>query len=257
MNIPQVECRVSLPLDDSVRREFESKGFARVRRALDSETVNTISDDLMKLLGQAPNRFRGREINLTSDGLVNSLHNLDSFTWSNALLANTAVRTFASYLLNDDVEPFGSELFAKPSGTGVLVPDHQDDYYWCVSDGNALTIWFALATSDQRSGAVYYFPGSHRIGLRSHSPSGVPGSSQRIADWSGIDREQQELVVLEPGDCVIHHARTVHGSGANESGHHRLGLTVRFKGASSSIDIERQKRYLAELNAQLEARRQE
>jgi len=243
--------------DEEVVDEFRNNGFVAVRGVLDQSSVDKICKDLLRLVEEAPRKFSGREINWTSDGLVNSLHNLDSFRWSRFLLEHPNVINFASVLLNDEAKAFGSELFAKPSGTGVIVPDHQDDYYWCISDGNALTMWFALATSDESSGAVYYFPGSHRVGLRSHSPSGVPGSSQRIIDWSGIDRKKQKLVVLNPGDCVVHHARTVHGSGANESGHHRLGLTVRFKGARSNIDGKRQDQYLAELKTQLVARGQE
>lgn len=244
-------------LASELRDTYSENGFVVIRHALDSNLAGRIRNDVERLLEDAPELFSGREINRTRDGLVNSLHNLNSFEWSGFLLDHPLVRAFASVLLGDEAEPFGSELFAKPSGTGVPVPDHQDDYYWCISDGNALTMWFALARSDVTSGAVYYFPGSHRVGLRSHSPSGVPGSSQRIADWSGIDQKKHELVVLEPGDCVIHHARTVHGSGTNRSGHHRLGLTVRFKGARSYIDVGRREQYLAELKSQLEARGQE
>lgn len=251
------ESAIDLRADARAIDDFRINGFVAVRGALSQVLTDKVREDLMLLLEEAPERFSGREINKTSDGQVNSLHNLDSFRWSRFLLEHSAARDFASVLLADEAEPFGSELFAKPSGTGVAVPDHQDDYYWCISDGNALTMWFALARSDENSGAVYYFPGSHRIGLRDHQPSGVPGSSQRIADWSGVGREKRVLVALEPGDCVVHHARTIHGSGLNTSGYHRLGLTVRFKGAHSSIDIDRRERYLDELKIQLEARGQE
>lgn len=243
--------------DAALLDEFRIKGFVAVRGVLDLGTVGEIRRDLMQLLETAPELFSGREINRTVDGLVNSLHNLSSFSWSRFLLDHDLVRKFAAALLNDEPDDFGSELFAKPSGTGVPVPEHQDDFYWCIDDGNALTMWFALARSDDQSGAVFYYPGSHRLGLRQHQPSGVPGSSQRIVDWSGIDRTQKELVVLEPGDCVIHHARTVHGSGPNSAGYHRLGLTVRFKGARSPIDSDRREKYLADLKVQLEARGQE
>jgi len=248
---------VNLVSDRSVIDQFRRDGFAAVRGVLDRASVDLVRADLMRLLEEAPEIFKGREINVTSDGLVNSLHNLGGFRWSRYLLDHPTIRDFVGQLLGDEPEDFGSELFAKPSGTGVPVPDHQDDYYWCISDGNALTMWFALARSDEVSGAVYYFRGSHRLGLRDHSPSGVPGSSQRISDWSGVDLNSRELVVLEPGDCVVHHARTIHGSGPNNSGHHRLGLTVRFKSRTSSIDGARKEKYLAELTTQLESRGQE
>lgn len=248
---------INLISDQSLVEEFRLNGFVAVRGVLDGPSVDLVRSDLMRLLEEAPEVFKGREINVTSDGLVNSLHNLGGFQWSRYLLDHASVHDFVRQLLGDEPEDFGSELFAKPSGTGVPVPDHQDDYYWCISDGNALTMWFALARSDEVSGAVYYYPGSHHVGLRDHSPSGVPGSSQRISDWSGIDLNSRELVVLEPGDCVVHHARTVHGSGLNTSGHHRLGLTIRFKSRASSIDSARKEKYLSELRKQLASRGQE
>jgi len=247
----------AIHIDPEGASGFQENGYLVVRQVLDQPTVEEIKRDIHRLLQDAPQNFRGREINTTSDGQVNSIHDLSQFMWSRRLLENPLVRRAASTLLNDEAEDFGSELFAKPSGTGVPVPDHQDDYYWCISDSNALTFWFAIARSDQESGAVYYYPGSHRCGLKRHVPSGVPGSSQRIAEWSGIDQSVREIPILEPGDCVIHHALTVHGSGPNTSGNHRLGLTVRFKGATSTIDRNRKDRYLTELKLQLESRGQE
>jgi len=242
---------------DQQELEFRAKGFVIARNVLSERVVVAIRDDLMALLEDAPERFAGRDINYAIDGQVNSLHNLDTFGWSRLLLGHREVRQFASQLLSSEVEEFGSELFAKPSGTGIPVPDHQDDHYWCISDGQALTMWFALSRSDEVSGAVYYYPGSHRLGPIDHVPSGVPGSSQMIPNWQSRFEDDQELAPLDPGDCVIHHARTVHGSGPNHSDHHRLGLTVRFKSANSSVDSIRKAKYLAELKTQLEARGQE
>lgn len=248
---------LNLPCLDKVALEFLARGFVVVRKVLSQGLVSEIRDDLMVLLEGAPEQFSGREINYASDGRVNSLHNLDGFRWSRTLLEHRKVRQFASHLLSDEVEEFGSELFAKPSGSGIPVPDHQDDHYWCISDGQAMTMWFALSRSDENSGAVHYYPGSHLLGPIDHAPSGVPGSSQMIPNWQSQYQESRELALLDPGDCVIHHARTVHGSGPNHSGHHRLGLTVRFKSATSSVDTIRKAKYLSELKTQLEARGQE
>ena len=38
-----------------------------------------------------------------------------------------------------------SEYFAKPKGSGLPVPNHQDNFYWNVVGGNALTVWIALS----------------------------------------------------------------------------------------------------------------
>ena len=246
----------NFPCSNELVEDFRSRGFVKVQGAIANRLVEQIRSDLEGFLEGAAHRMTGREINLTSDGQINSVHNLEKFEWSQLLLEHKSLRTFAAHLLGSEVEDFGAELFAKPSGTGIPVPDHQDDYYWCISDGQALTMWFALSPSDEKSGAVYYFPGSHLGGLKEHAPSGVPGSSQRIKDWAGTSHLEPEVVVLEPGDCVVHHARTVHGSGANESGRPRIGLTIRFKSVQSSVDADRQAKYLSDLKLQLEARTQ-
>ena len=242
---------------NKAKHDFRSRGFVIIRGVLSQNLVLEIQDDLKALLGRASEEFSGRAINFTIDGQVNSLHDLGGFKWSQFFLEHPRVRKVASQLLDDEVEPFGSELFAKPSGSGIPVPDHQDDHYWCISDGQALTMWFALSRSDEESGAICYYPGSHLLGPIDHVPSGVPGSSQMISNWQSQYQENREVASLDPGDCVIHHARTVHGSGPNHSGNHRLGLTVRFKSARSLVDPTRKAKYLAELKTQLEARGQE
>ena len=247
---------VNFPCSEELVNEFRSRGFVLVREAMTGRVVDQIRSDLERFLEGAARQMAGREINLTSDGQINSIHNLEKFEWSRLLLEHKSLRTFAAHLLGSEVEDFGAELFAKPSGTGIPVPDHQDDFYWCISNGQALTMWFALSPSDEASGAVHYFPGSHLAGLKEHAPSGVPGSSQKISDWAGISHLKPEVVVLNPGDCVVHHARTVHGSGTNESGHPRIGLTIRFKSMQSLVDEERQERYLSDLKRQIEARMQ-
>ena len=33
---------------------------------------------------------------------------------------------------------------------------------------------------------------------------------------------------MNPGEFSIHHVNTVHGSGVNESDHHRIGFAIRY-----------------------------
>ena len=56
---------------------------------------------------------------------------------------------------------------------------------------------------------------------------------------------------LNIGDVLIHHCLIVHGSNKNTSNKSRVGLTMRFIGKSSKINISAKKRYEEKLKKQL------
>ena len=58
-------------------------------------------------------------------------------------------------MLDDDEEDFGAELFAKPAFKGLPSPIHQDNYYWCIDDANALTMWIAMDDSGEKNGGYF------------------------------------------------------------------------------------------------------
>ena len=59
---------------------------------------------------------------------------------------------------------------------------HRDDFYWCVVEHNALTVWIALDNVDQSNGGVIYYDASHLLGLLEHEDSFVPGSLQKVKE---------------------------------------------------------------------------
>jgi len=81
--------------------------------------------------------------------------------------------------------------------------------------------------------------GSHRLGLLSHTPSGVPGFSQRLLD--PIDNEKFPAVpcLMEPGDLMLHHIDTVHFSGGNTSTQSRRMLTTTYWSTRIKRDEEK------------------
>ena len=84
----------------------------------------------------------------------------------------------------------------------------------------------------------------------------APGSSQTIADESLPVRLASERVApsLKPGDVLVHHCVTVHGSSANRSGKPRRGLTLQYIGKKSGYDAEMKARYEALLAEQIRMR---
>lgn len=108
---------------------------------------------------------------------------------------------------------------------------HQDYFYW-YQMGNIYpdmaTAFIAIDPATPDNGCLRLIKGSHRAGRIDH----VLADGQRYSDsWVDDDRlaalkERHEEVecVMEPGDVVLFHCNTLHGSAANHSGKSRLSL---------------------------------
>ena len=132
------------------------------------------------------------------------------------------------------------EIFAKPNKTGKRVPFHQDNFYWNIKNDKAANVWIALNKVDKTNGGLIYYKGSHKLGLKTHSASNIPGSSQEIKAET-LKKINLELAQpkLNPGDCIIHHCNVIHGSKANKSNRARLAIAIRFISKNAKIDKKR------------------
>ena len=154
----------------------------------------------------------------------------------------------------NNISNFGAELFYKPKNTGIAVPLHQDNYYWCLKDPMAVTVWIALEKANKKNGGIFYFKKSHQLGLLEHEPSFTPGSSQRIKNPRGLESFKKVFPDLRPGDCLIHHSLIAHGSLTNKSNKSRVGVKERYKKKNVAKDKNIQKKYENELKKQIRLR---
>ena len=72
---------------------------------------------------------------------------------------------------------FNSSFFAKPSMVGLATKIHQDNAYFNLAKGQALTCWIALDKSNQKNGGMFYYKGSSNLGDLEHFPDGNLGAS--------------------------------------------------------------------------------
>jgi len=128
-------------------------------------------------------------------------------------------------------------LFIKEPGTSIPVPFHQDYTYFPVTGSQYCSIWLSLDHVTQDSGAVDWLRGSHRWGKqfrpadfkktgRYHNPD-LPEVPDIDADRAAYDIVSFET---EPGDCIVFHGLTLHGSPGNSSGRRRRALATRWTG---------------------------
>jgi phytanoyl-CoA hydroxylase len=178
----------------------------------------------------------------------------DSFFSS--LLHDDRTAGLARTLLRHDVIPHTFEFFDKAPALGQATPPHQDGFYHCLVPNESVTLWVALDECDEDNGCLYYIRGSHLGPLLPHSMSRVVGFSQGIQQkhWNPSD---EVAMRVHPGDCIAHHAGTIHFAGANRSNRHRRSIGMVYFSASAVQDPEARQRLLAELEAQRKEYRQD
>src|SRR5579859_6775659 len=145
------------------------------------------------------------------------------------VLWNPAFVMAASQLLgNKAVRFWHDQLFCKPARHGGVVAWHQDYSYWTrTRPMEHLTCWCGLDDSTRENGCLNYVPGSHKWpdlpkpvltgemdGIRSSLPDELKDKFNPVA------------VELKKGESAFHHARTMHGSGANDTPRPRRATVI-------------------------------
>ena len=135
------------------------------------------------------------------------------------------------------VNTFFDQLLVKEPGTSEPTPWHHDLPYWPVEGEQVCTLWLALDPVRASSGAVQYLRGSHRSGERYHPPA-FAGDDRYRTEYQPVpdfesQRDSLDLVSfeLEPGDCTVHHALTVHYAPGNaHASQRRRAYVTRWAG---------------------------
>ncbi len=235
-----------------LKREYEKKGFVVYKNLISKSNLH----EMNKSLGVFTKKYKAKtrkNMNLTNKK-INSIHNMEDWIWIKKLRKNKTIIEIIKTLIKERAKNFGSEFFAKPARHGLKSPVHQDNFYWSLSPLNknkGLTIWISLNKSDKRNGGVFYFKGSHKIGLLNHVPSHAPGSSQTVKNLKMLKRFRKVYPKLNPGDCLIHNTMVAHGSEPNKSNSPRKGITLRYVPKKSKFNKSHKNKYLQSLKKQI------
>jgi ectoine hydroxylase-related dioxygenase (phytanoyl-CoA dioxygenase family) len=144
------------------------------------------------------------------------------------LLWNPAFLVPAAQLLGGAVRFWHDQLFCKPPRHGGVVAWHQDYSYWTRTTPLAhLTCWIGLDDSTRENGCLNYVPGSHKW---PDLPKPVlTGEMDGIRDSLPDELKEKFAPVpveLKKGESAFHHARTMHGSGANDTPRPRRAAVI-------------------------------
>ncbi len=147
----------------------------------------------------------------------------------------------AQVLRSKSVDLLTEQILVKEPGAPTRTAFHTDEPYFNIEGDKACSAWVPLDTVTLDSGAMGYIRGSHRwtqnflpnffVSQATTAPEGTFGRV-KLPDIEGHP-EDFDLVYYEtePGDVVLHHYRTVHGSGGNTTANRRRrAITVRYCG---------------------------
>tara|TARA_B100000900_G_scaffold331896_1_gene292671 strand:+ start:1112 stop:1855 length:744 start_codon:yes stop_codon:yes gene_type:complete len=229
-------------------KKFNEDGFVVIRNLIPKTKVLSIRKEINRISKILIKKYKPPYVHLTKDQKLNTAHHLNKIFPNSKLmrLANSKkVKDFLEKKFEEKVFMQNFEIFAKPNKTGKKVPFHQDNFYWNIKKEKAANLWIALNKVNKSNGGLVYLKGSHKLGLKKHTKSNTPGSSQEIKKKI-IDKIKLKKISpnLNPGDCIVHHCTVMHGSNKNTSQRNRLGVAIRLVSNKATVDHLKMKKYL-------------
>jgi ectoine hydroxylase-related dioxygenase (phytanoyl-CoA dioxygenase family) len=222
---------------------YERDGAVCLRGVFDEQWVERMRRAVDRVMQQPSPYSRQRG---DRDG---RFHN-DFFMWTRdddfrAFAMDSRAPDVARALMRSrQVSLFFDHLLVKQPRASEPTPWHHDLPYWPVSGDQVCSVWVGLDTVTRTTGAVEYVAGSHRWGRRFEPVTFIkdrPFEGQGLESIPDIDahRDHYEIISwdLDPGDCLVHHALTVHGAPGNTSSEQRRrGVSLRYTGDDARYD---------------------
>ncbi len=148
------------------------------------------------------------------------------FTWVDDIMRHPALVDVVEDLIGPDILCWNAIFWIKEAGAESFVGWHQDVTYWGMDNRELVSVWVALSEADEQAGCMRVLPGSHRQTLshdETYDPDNLLTRGQHIND---IDLADTVAMPLRPGQASFHNVATAHGSGPNQSGDRRIGLSL-------------------------------
>ena len=128
------------------------------------------------------------------------------------------------------------KLFAKPPGIGAPFPLHQDWAYFPTERDSMIAAVIHVSAADEASGCLRVVPGSHRLGRRPGLSGSDTHGPQNLAFLAQFDLEKAMPLVCEPGDVVLFHYCTLHGSARNHGSSTRKTVLVQLYAGDDAVE---------------------
>ena len=218
---------------NALAADYERDGFALVRALLTEDEVAPLAGAL-DAGGGSPGSFAVTDSQgehqeaavwtTLGDDLIGVVPRLEPIV------------AIAEHLIGEPVAHWHSKLSWKRPDSASRWDWHQDYGFW-VDEGATrpamCTIAVAVGEVSEANGCMRLVAGSHRLGTLALASVG----QSRATDPDLVADARRDLATvpceLGPGDAVVFHANTLHGSGPNRSGTPRTMLMASYNAASN------------------------
>ena len=220
--------------------QYQREGVVFLRQALSHEQVELLREAAQEVIEQR------RETALDHAAGTGGVFFHDVDLWKampevRDIETKSAVPGIAAVLMKaKSLSLYGDHLLVKEPGSPLAsTPWHQDEPYMRAAGTQMVSVWIALDRVTLDTGAMRFVRGSHKWGKLFRPVRFAQGEefaqdrfSESVPDVDA-DPGAYDIVSydLEPGDCTVHHIRTLHCAGGNRSlSTRRRALVVRFAG---------------------------
>ncbi|MEO0369052.1 MAG: phytanoyl-CoA dioxygenase family protein [Pseudomonadota bacterium] len=238
-------------LTDDERQQYKDHGFVHLKGILDPDWVADAEAAFTDVMSADPadvyHLDMGGMANLASQMGAKTLEdtplhenrsaaeskgrfwvrtfNWDRFDSLQSVATNGPLPELAAELMEaSKINFYGDQLFLKEPMSVRRTAFHQDATYFHLEGEQCCTMWVPLDKVDKENSTMGYIRGSHRGPLYlpntfvSQTPMPGAHGHEQLPDIEG-NEDDYDIVYCEaePGDVIMHHVRTLHGSTGNTS----------------------------------------
>lgn len=238
MNTSQSMSQPNISLSQEQIAFFQREGYLTIPSLTTAEEVERLQGVYDQLFAVKAGRDQGDHLDLVTTDEDNSTPVLPQILNPSKYapeLADTLLRAnaeaIARQLLGPEARFSGEHAILKPPHTAAATPWHQDEAYaqpeW---EYNYINIWIPLQDATLQNGCMQFVPGSHRQEVLPHHPI---GNDPRVI---GLEVDEPERVTaaavacpIPAGGATVHHGRTLHYTGPNQSDQPRRAYILMFE----------------------------
>ena len=227
-------------IDDELITQYREDGAICLRQVLAPHWIEMLARGVERNL-EEPGTFGSRYQKGGESGLFFG----DYCSWRRIseyetfMRESPAAQIAAECMGSTKVNLFHEHVLVKEPGTPNPTPWHHDMPYWTVEGEQVCSLWIPLDPVD-RATSVEYVLGSHRWGSWFTPKRFSDGDDHKdprgnaLLPVPDIDKRRDEFRVegwaMEPGDCIVFHALTLHGAPGNHSSNRRRAFASRWTG---------------------------
>ena len=156
----------------------------------------------------------------------------------------------ASAVVGGPVYHWHSKLSWKRPRTTSRWDWHQDYAFWAgegVAEPDMCTVAIAVGRVDEANGCMRLVRGSHHLGTIDVVGVGQSQGSDPEVVATALESHSVEFCEMDPGDMVVFHSNTLHGSGPNESDIWRTMLMISYNALSNPPSAPKNPGYLPDV----------